>query len=110
MSLTSEHCGPCNKETPPLTSAEVEGLLREVPDWGLDATQKILSREFNGFASYAAGLSFLTAIAQLADQEKHHPDLWLGYKKVRVSWTTHAIDGLSRNDFVGAAKVDALPR
>jgi 4a-hydroxytetrahydrobiopterin dehydratase len=110
MSLSQERCGPCHKDTPPLTSAEIDGLLPQVPDWSLDATQKILSREFSGFPSYAEGLSFLNAIAQMADQEKHHPDLWLGYKKVRVSWSTHAINGLSRNDFIGAAKVDALPR
>jgi 4a-hydroxytetrahydrobiopterin dehydratase len=110
MSLSDEKCGPCHKGEPALPEVVIQTLLPQVPDWSLSPDHKSLSREFSSFASYAAGLSFLIEIAKIADEEKHHPDLWLGYKKVRVLWTTHAWDGLSRNDFIGAAKVDALPR
>lgn len=110
MSLIQEQCGPCHKGTPPLTDAEIAALMPEAPGWELGPDHKSLSREFSGFPSYAAGLSFLIEVARLADEEKHHPDLWLGYKKLRVTWSTHAIGGLSRNDFIGAAKVGALPR
>ena len=106
--LRQRSCRPCRKGDPRIGADEAERLHVQVPQWRMDPAQGTLEREFSGLASYAAGLALLNAIAGLAEEEDHHPDLWLGYKTLRVSWRTHAVGGLSWNDFICAAKVDAL--
>lgn len=106
--LKSMACRPLPAGTAAMDAESVQGHLAAVPGWAADRDRKSLSREYSGFASYKAGLAFLNTAAHLADEENHHPDLQLGYKRVRVSWSTHSVGGLSLNDFICAAKLDAL--
>lgn len=107
-SLSHKTCTPCEGGTAPLSKAQVVDLLKEVPQWTVDESgvQKI-SRTFE-FKNYYQTMAFVNAIAWIAHQENHHPDLEIGYQKCTVKYTTHAIKGLSWNDFICAAKVDVL--
>ena len=107
MSLTEEHCQACGPGTPALSGVQAAALLAQVPAWRLEDGGQSLVRDFS-FDSYWAGLGFVNAVAWIAQQEKHHPDLSLGYKKARVLFSTHAAKGLTQNDFICAAKVDRL--
>ena len=107
MKLNEQHCQPCAKGTPPLSQDQLTRLLPQVPGWEADAAGKAIFRVFF-FESYWEGLGFVNAVAWIAQNEKHHPDLELLYKKVRVLFTTHSVGGLSDNDFICAAKADAL--
>jgi 4a-hydroxytetrahydrobiopterin dehydratase len=106
--LIERHCRPYRHGDPIVSAAELAELLPQVPDWHLTNEGRTLEREFTGFASYASGLAFVNAVAALAEAEGHHPELQLGYKRVHVSWTTDAVDGLTENDFIAAAKTDRL--
>ncbi|HYW92767.1 MAG TPA: 4a-hydroxytetrahydrobiopterin dehydratase [Gammaproteobacteria bacterium] len=106
--LTGKHCKPCEGGTPPLEGSEVERYLREVhDDWTLWEDGRGISRAFK-FRNYYHTTAFINAVAWIAHQEDHHPDVTFGYNKAEVSYSTHAIGGLSENDFICAAKVDAL--
>jgi 4a-hydroxytetrahydrobiopterin dehydratase len=107
MPLSEKHCQACGPGTPPLDEAALAPLLAQVPAWQRAEGGAVLQRDFT-FDSYWAGLGFVNAVAWIAQQEKHHPDMELGYKKARVRFTTHAAQGLTENDFIGAAKVDRL--
>jgi 4a-hydroxytetrahydrobiopterin dehydratase len=82
-------------------------MLGEVPDWELNETAREISRTFS-FKNYYQTISFVNALAWIAHREDHHPELEVGYKRCRVRYSTHAIGGLSDNDFICAAKVSAL--
>ena len=106
--LAQRKCKPCEGGVPPLTRGECETLLARVqPDWRLDADSKSLRREFK-FKDFYRTMSFVNALAHIANIEDHHPDLEVGYGYCRVRWNTHSVNGLSENDFICAAKVDAL--
>ncbi len=108
VSLTQKHCIPCENGTKPLESAKVEQLLTEVPDWHLDGTQIV--RDFL-FRDFQAALDWIVAAGAIAEAEGHHPDFHLtGYRKLQVRLSTHAIGGLSDNDFILAAKLDQVPQ
>ena len=107
MSLAERRCRPCRKGDPGLDPAERDALAAQLPAWTLADGAQALQRDF-AFPTYAAGLGFALRVGALADAEDHHPDLQIGYKTVRVRWTTHAVGGLSENDFICAAKTDAL--
>ena len=77
------------------------------PDWQLDAEGRSLKRSYT-FVNFLRCMSFVNAIAHIANVEDHHPDLEIGYDYCRVTYTTHAIQGLSENDFICAAKIDRL--
>ena len=91
---------------PALTRAEADVLLREVPGWMLADDTKKISREFT-FPDFKSALSFVDRIGEIAELEGHHPDLFLAYSRVRIELFTHAVGGLSENDFILAAKIDA---
>lgn len=106
--LTQKHCVPCEGGTKPLTKEEVEPYIAAVPQWKLDETGAIIKRTFT-FKDFMEAVNFINRIAKIAQEEGHHPDLSLfNYKKVSVKLSTHAIHGLSTNDFILAAKIDAL--
>ena len=106
-SLSSRSCIPCRGGMPPLPEDEVRTLLRELHgDWRVVAGKR-LEREFR-FKNFRQALAFSTAIGAIAEEQRHHPDLCLGWGYVRVSLLTHAIDGLHENDFILAAKIDSL--
>ncbi len=107
--LTSRKCVPCEGGVPPLTAEEVQSLLLGVPEWSLSADGKWIRREWTA-RNFVAGLRFFDLVGELAEAEGHHPDLHLqGYRNVAVEITTHAVGGLTENDFILAAKIDALP-
>ena len=105
--LTTKHCKPCEGGVEPIGAAEAREMLRQVPDWTLSPDGKEISRTYT-FKNYYQVIAFVNAIAWMAHREDHHPDLEVGYSRLRVRYMTHAIDGLSENDFICAAKVDAL--
>ena len=106
MNLAEKHCQPCKEGSPSLSPEQASAMLAQVPGWELVGGPQV-SRLFS-FDSYWAGLGFVNAVAWIAQQEKHHPDIELLYKKVKVSFSTHSVKGLSENDFICAAKVNAL--
>ncbi len=103
--LTNKHCKPCEGGVPPLTEKEARELLKQLDGWELKGN--ILSKAF-AFKNYYQTIAFVNAVAWMTHREDHHPDMTVGYSKCRMDYTTHAIGGLSDNDFICAAKVDAL--
>jgi 4a-hydroxytetrahydrobiopterin dehydratase len=107
--LAQRHCKPCDGGTPPLARAQAEKFMQELsPDWLLTPDANAIRREF-AFRDFYRTMSFVNALAHIANVEDHHPDLEVGYNRCRVTFTTHAVRGLSENDFVCAAKVDLIP-
>jgi 4a-hydroxytetrahydrobiopterin dehydratase len=93
----------------PLSRVEAERLLAQISStWALTDDAHAIHREF-AFRDFYRTMSFLNALAHVANIEDHHPDLRVGYNYCRVTFTTHSIRGLSENDFVCAAKVDLIP-
>ena len=106
--LTSKHCVPCEGGVAPLSGPELDQYLQEVPGWVLAPDAHSISKEFV-FTNFVDGVVFITDVAHVAEEEGHHPDLNLhDYKKVTVTLSTHAIKGLSENDFILAAKIDQV--
>jgi 4a-hydroxytetrahydrobiopterin dehydratase len=106
--LASRRCKPCEGGTAPLSPAQAQEMLRQLAGWTLGADAKTIRREF-AFKDFYRTMSFVNALAHLANIEDHHPDLAVGYNYCHVTFTTHAIRGLSENDFVCAAKLDLIP-
>lgn len=108
-SLTEKSCQPCEGGVSPLSSQEAEQLLRKVDEWQLADGDKKIKRKWQ-VKDFMAGIEFVDRVAELAEDEGHHPDVHLtGYNNVTIELTTHAIGGLSENDFILAAKIDELP-
>ena len=103
--LTTAKCQPCAAGARPLTEAEADALLLKLPLWSRDGS--CIARTYQ-FTNYHETMAFVNATAWISHREDHHPDLLVTYKHCRVTYTTHAVGGLSRNDFICAAKVDAL--
>jgi 4a-hydroxytetrahydrobiopterin dehydratase len=107
-SLTDKHCKPCEGGVAPLSMDEASRLMKQLrPGWELIENGKALHREWK-FKNFYRTMSFVNALAHIANAEDHHPDLQVGYDYCRVRYSTHAIGGLSENDFICAAKADAL--
>ena len=106
MSLADRKCVPCRGGVPPLTPEQIAPLRSEVPAWEVVRDQRLV-REFR-FRDFAWALQFVNRIGALAEEEGHHPELLLGYGRVRVEMWTHKIDGLTESDFILVAKVDRL--
>ena len=105
--LTQMHCKPCEGGTKPLSPTESEKLLRQTPGWVLNDGGGEISRTYE-FKNYYQTIAFVNAVAWVAHREDHHPDLEVSYKRCHVRYSTHAIGGLSENDFICAAKINAL--
>jgi len=106
--LSDSRCKPCEGGIAALTHAAATAqLARLAAGWQLSADGRSLAREFR-FVDFYRTMSFVNAIAHIANLEDHHPDLELGYNYCRVRYTTHAIGGLSANDFICAAKLDLI--
>lgn len=107
MDLTQKKCISCEIGTPPLTKDQYEPLLKQLKlDWEVIEEKKI-RHEFK-FQSYLEGLEFAQKVGQLAEEENHHPNVHIYYKRVVIDLTTHNIKGLSENDFIMAAKIEQL--
>ena len=105
--LTQKHCKACEGGVNPLSLKEAEFLLKKVPEWVINAEGKELARTYS-FKNYYHTMAFVNALAYMAHTENHHPDLEVSYNKCKVRYSTHAIGGLSENDFICAAKSDAI--
>jgi 4a-hydroxytetrahydrobiopterin dehydratase len=106
--LASKHCKPCEGGVEPLRGDQAAALLKALhPDWTLSEDGGEIARRFT-FKAYSRTLGFGNAVAWIAITEGHHPELVVNYGTCDVKWSTHAINGLSDNDFICAAKVDRL--
>ncbi|MBU3759568.1 MAG: 4a-hydroxytetrahydrobiopterin dehydratase [Candidatus Omnitrophica bacterium] len=103
--LVHKKCVPCKGLTQPLSRDAAEKFLRDVPGWDLEGGE--IRRTFR-FRNYYETVSFINAAAWIAHQEDHHPDISFSYRQCTVRLTTHAIRGLSENDFICAAKINRL--
>ena len=103
--LTEKRCVPCEGGVPTLGKTEVERLLAEVSGWSLNG--KWITKECK-FKNFVETMKFVNRVAELAEGEGHHPDIHIHYNVVRFDIWTHAIDGLSENGFILAAKIDEL--
>jgi len=107
--LATRKCAPCEGGVQPLSRPEAQKLMKQLKaEWKLADDTKSIASEWK-FRNFFHTMSFVNAIAHIANAEDHHPDLELGYNYCRVRYNTHAIGGLSENDFICAAKIDALP-
>lgn len=107
--LRQQRCVPCEGGVPRLDSSEIQQQLELVDDWSLCENPDRIRRTWT-VSNFMAGMAFFEKVAELAEEEGHHPDLHLhGYRNVAIEIWTHAIDGLSLNDFILAARIDALP-
>tara|TARA_Y100000746_G_scaffold112933_1_gene96523 strand:- start:201 stop:539 length:339 start_codon:yes stop_codon:yes gene_type:complete len=107
--LVKQKCEACRADAPRVTDDELPDLLKQIPDWQPITTESVLklNKVFN-FKNYAEAISFTNKIAELAEEEDHHPAILLEWGKVEVTWWTHKIGGLHKNDFIAAAKTDQL--
>lgn len=106
--LNKMHCQPCEGGVEKLTSQQIEPLLAQVPLWQVAEASDSIERKFK-FRDFAAALAFVNRVGEIAEDEQHHPDLHLtGYRHVMIEIMTHAIGGLSENDFILAAKIDEV--
>ena len=103
--LAKGKCKPCEGGVPPLSGAAAATLLKQLDGWS--RLGNALVKTWN-FKNYHQTMAFVNATAWISHREDHHPDLAVGYNQCTVSYTTHAVGGLSENDFICAAKIDAL--
>lgn len=107
--LARKQCVACEGGVPKLTPDEASAQVGRLPGWRLTHNGQRIRREWSA-KNFAAGLEFLRKVGELAEEEWHHPDLHLeGFRNVSIEIWTHAIGGLSENDFILAAKIDRLP-
>jgi 4a-hydroxytetrahydrobiopterin dehydratase len=103
--LTSKQCKPCEGGIPPLSPIEAGTFMQQLAGWELH--EKFITKTYH-FKNYYQTMAFVNAIAWVSHREDHHPDMTVGYNQCVVTYTTHAVGGLSENDFICAAKTDNL--
>ena len=107
--LTAEKCVACRAGAPQVTAEEIADFQPQIPDWSVKERQGIPQLErVCKFRNFSQALAFTNAVGALAEEEGHHPALLTEWGRVTVTWWTHKIRGLHRNDFIMAAKTDAL--
>ena len=109
VNLSQKKCVPCEGGTPPLENEKIQEYLKEVEGWGLkkgDPSTILRIEKTFKFKSFRESIDFVNRVAGLAEQENHHPDIIIRFRKVTFELTTHAIKGLSENDFIMASKID----
>jgi 4a-hydroxytetrahydrobiopterin dehydratase len=106
--LREQHCKPCDGGIAPHSLAESKELMKQLnAAWRLSSDGKALHREYK-FKNFYRTMSFVNVVAHIANSEDHHPDLRVGYDYCEITYTTHAIKGLSNNDYICAAKIDSV--
>ena len=105
--LAQKKCVACEGFETPLNEVEAKVLMNQVPGWKLSTDARRISRTFK-FKDFAEALTFTNTVGEIAESEGHHPDIALGWGRVGIELTTHAINGLSENDFILAAKVNEI--
>jgi len=104
--LAAKKCVPCEGGTPPLESEKIQEYLKQVEGWEV-VDDKLIKKTFK-FKTFREAIDFVNQVANLAEDEGHHPDILIRYNRVTFELTTHAIKGLSENDFIMASKIDLL--
>ena len=103
--LYQKHCVPCEGGVPPLTKEQIVPLMNEIIGWNV-VNGMVLEKEYK-WKNFKEALTFVNTVGKIAEEQGHHPDIFLhGWNKVKLSLSTHAINGLSENDFILAAKID----
>jgi 4a-hydroxytetrahydrobiopterin dehydratase len=105
--LVNKRCKACERGTPPMDEKQIRAMLSGLPGW--EFTNGEIAKTFK-FKNYYQTMAFVNATAWISHQENHHPDLEVGYNKCRIRYSTHSIGGISENDFICAAKVEALTK
>jgi 4a-hydroxytetrahydrobiopterin dehydratase len=106
--LTAKKCTACEGNTPAFTREQIAAHLPAIPEWNLSDDGKLIRRKYK-FPDFVTAMAFLQKVGELAEAEDHHPDFHLtGYRYVAIELSTHAIGGLSANDFIVAAKIDRI--
>ena len=105
--LARRKCAALPAGTPPLSSAQINTLLTHVPGW--THAEGTIEKTWS-FADFHETMAFVNAVAWIAHREDHHPDIALGYNRCSVRYSTHSVGGISENDFICAAKIEALSR
>jgi 4a-hydroxytetrahydrobiopterin dehydratase len=103
--LVKKHCKPCEGGVAPYNAQQAKEMLKELKSWIVEDGKLV---KLYPFKNYYETMAFVNALAWISHREDHHPDLLVGYNKCRVEYSTHAIGGLSENDFICAAKAEAL--
>jgi len=103
--LTAKKCKPCEGGVAPYSAREAQDMLKQLKGWIIEEGKLV---KVYPFTNYYQTMAFVNALAWISHREDHHPDLIVGYNKCRIEYMTHAIGGLSENDFICAAKCDAL--
>jgi 4a-hydroxytetrahydrobiopterin dehydratase len=106
QTLFQKRCLPCEGYEKPLEIGEILSYLKQIKGWDLVENKKI-KKNFQ-FRNFKEAINFVNKVAKVAEKEKHHPDIYIFYKKVTIELSTHAISGLSENDFIMAAKIDKI--
>lgn len=107
--LNKMKCEACHADAPKVSDQELAELLREIPDWAPVVRDNVMQLErVYKFKNFKLALAFTNKLAELAEEEFHHPGIFLEWGKVTVTWWSHAIGGLHKNDFIMAAKTDQL--
>jgi 4a-hydroxytetrahydrobiopterin dehydratase len=108
-SLSGQKCEACHADAPKVSDEELKELVAQIPDWSPVVKDNVMMLErVYKFKNFKLALAFTNKVAEMAEQEFHHPALLTEWGKVTVTWWTHAIGGLHRNDFICAAKTDQL--
>jgi 4a-hydroxytetrahydrobiopterin dehydratase len=106
--LTQKKCQACEGGIPPLSKDQAEPYFKQISGWEADDNFKVIHKELE-FENFKQALEFVNQVGELAESERHHPNIQIySYNKVLIELTTHAIGGLSLNDFILAAKIDSL--
>lgn len=105
--LNKIRCVGCEGGIPALTNDEIKKLMPQIKEWQVSSDGKFISRRYS-FKDFYHTMAFVNAVAWVSHQENHHPDMEVGYNYCQMKYTTHAVNGLTQNDFICAAKVDQL--
>ncbi len=105
QSLSEQRCVPCEGGVPALSKAEAESLLEQTTQWCLAEDCQSIHRKFE-FSGFYKTMGFINMVAWIAQQQGHHPDVTFGYNHCTITYSTHAIGGLSKNDFICAKLID----
>jgi len=108
--LTKKKCIPCERQSPPLPPDKAEALMKKLsPEWMLLDDAHMIAKSFH-FKDFVENMAFVNKVAAIAEEEGHHPDMTISYADLTIELMTHFIGGLSENDYILAAKIDALSK
>ena len=109
--LDQAHCDACRADAPQVSASELAELIRQIPDWNVEVRDGVMQLEKAfAFPDFRSALAFSNAVGALAEAEGHHPALLTEWGKVTVTWWSHSIKGLHRNDFIMAARTDEVAK